>query len=210
MSDVTSDDVTAIYREIDVILADMASPAAISAALAAEARTAIQQTDRHNDSELGRDVAFETFVDGVRSDAFASVRPDGEIVAVWSLIGDVIAGVLELLRANSPVLTGRYRDSHVMLADGVLVTDPEAASTAREVIFVNTLPYARRIETGWSSQAPDGVYEGVAAIAQGRFGNQAQIRFTYANAPGLQPFGRTRAARAQSTRNPAIKITVQR
>jgi hypothetical protein len=58
------------------------------------------------------------------------------------------------LRQHSPVLTGRYRASHVLFADGVAV-DPEKATdtAANEWVFISTVPYARKIERGQSSKA---------------------------------------------------------
>ena len=46
-------------------------------------------------------------------------------------------------------------------------------------MFLNAQSYARKIERGQSSQAPDGVYEAVAAMAARRFGNVARIRFGF-------------------------------
>ena len=51
-------------------------------------------------------------------------------------------------------------------------------------MFLNTQPYARKIEGDLSrepssKQAPEGVYEAVATLAQRRFGNVAMIRFSY-------------------------------
>jgi hypothetical protein len=52
--------------------------------------------------------------------------------------------------------------------------------------FVSTVPYARKIERGLSPQAPDGVYQVVAVLAQKRFGNVARIRFSYRALPGVE------------------------
>jgi hypothetical protein len=46
-------------------------------------------------------------------------------------------------------------------------------------VFINTQPYARKLEKGASSQAPDGVYQSVAVLASRRFGNIAKVRFGY-------------------------------
>ncbi len=201
-----TDEIALIDREVEAAAGWLSSPALRSAVLAETARAAIADTDRANDAAAGRDVAYRTFVDGASSDRLDAVRPDGEITAVWSVMDGVIETVLGLLRDASPVLTGAYRDAHAIVVGGAVVADAAAAAGAAAVVIVNTRPYARRIERGWSAQAPDGVYEGVAAIAAERLGNQARIRFIYAEAPGLAPFGRSRRERAASTRNPAISI----
>jgi hypothetical protein len=109
------------------------------------------------------------------------------VVAVHGDLGQIVrATVLKLFRKivfNSPVDTGTYRASH-----GIRNGDPgddkaanveypagtkngssaPATSRARSwfwepgmgpIYIFNNLPYAERIELGWSSQkAPDGVY----------------------------------------------------
>ena len=109
--------------------------------------------------------------------------------------------------ANSPYLTGAYAASHKLYADGV-ETDAQNPKPAERYVFLSTLPYARKIEgirkggekkPGQSKQAPDGVYEGVAALARARFGNLAWIRFTFDST----------AAQAKGDRFPAIAITLR-
>jgi hypothetical protein len=75
---------------------------------------------------------------------------------------------------------------------------------AREWVFVSVAPYARRIERGWSRQAPDGVYQAVAALARRRFGSLAMVQFTYRGVSGLS-FPKRRSA--ADMRPPAIVIT---
>ncbi len=45
-------------------------------------------------------------------------------------------------------------------------------------MIVNTRPYARRLEHGWSRQAPAGVYE-ITALAATRLFPEAKITFQY-------------------------------
>ena len=63
--------------------------------------------------------------------------------------------------------------------------EPERRAAAEEYVFINTQPYARKIEgTGgrrMAPQAPDGVYQAVATLAQRRFGNIARITFSLPN-----------------------------
>lgn len=94
------------------------------------------------------------------------------------VIADVVVAVVEMLRANSPVLTGRYRASHRIYADGRDVTDAmpmpaEQAAQVKEFVIQPTVPYARKLER------QSGVYEGVAALAQHRFDNAAAIFFEF-------------------------------
>ena len=73
-------------------------------------------------------------------------------------------------------------------------------STADEYVFINTVPYARKIERGSSSQAPDGVYQAVAMLARDRFGNVARITYLV---PDL-------SKRERSERNPAVIVRLNR
>ena len=74
----------------------------------------------------------------------------------------------------SPVLTGRYRSSHIMSVGqpssatvGVgFVTPPSGLPT---MSIANNLPYAERIENGWSSQSPTGVYQNALNSALASF-----------------------------------------
>jgi hypothetical protein len=100
------------------------------------------------------------------------------IVFTFELTHDVIAFIMAELAKHSPFKSGRYMHSHVVFADGVLVEDtrniPDFAS---EYLFVNTLPYAEKIETGESSMAPNGVYEIVANEATQKYGSTSKISF---------------------------------
>ena len=74
----------------------------------------------------------------------------------------------------SPVDTGRYRGSHVVSVGqpssatvGVgFVTPPNGMPT---MSIANSLPYAERLENGWSGQAPSGVYQNALNSALASF-----------------------------------------
>jgi hypothetical protein len=79
---------------------------------------------------------------------------------------------------RSPVLTGAYRGSHGIAniepggSEGINVGDKKTlksvpAATAKgwswsvgdgDIWIYNNLPYAERLENGWSKQAPEGIY----------------------------------------------------
>lgn len=119
------------------------------------------------------------FVNGVPSADFESVRPGNSIVTVLDLATEVVQSVYDLLVVASPYLTGDYQRSITIYADGKSVDSPAEALGAQEVVILPLVPYARKIERGASLQAPDGVFEAVAAIASQRYGNQARVAFTY-------------------------------
>ena len=195
-----------IDRDIAALISADLSPAGRSAALAVFARSELSDAEARNAAALGRTPDHETFVDGRRGEALEAVRPDGTIVFEFRLVEDLLLYLTELLARHSPVRTGRYTASHALFADGVEVTPGRVPPAAAEYVFLNTQPYARKIERGLSPQAPDGVYEAVATMAARRFGNQARVRFGFRTAVGAA-IVRGKAGDRASSRTPAIVIT---
>ena len=184
--------IPAINRDIELMIADTLSTKAQSKMLADYARSELDKAQRQNRSVLGRMPDHETFVDGSKDRDLDGVRPDGRITFEFHLVEEALEWIGEQLVLNSPVLTGTYANSHVMFVDGVEAVGGKAPE-GKEYAFINTLPYSRKIERGYSDQAPDGVYEAVAAVASRRFGNIARIRYTF-------------RAMADGERNPAIVV----
>jgi len=209
-----------IARDLDVLIRGDLSPDAQSAAFARFARDTLAETQETNRQALGRVPPHETYVDGKRGAALESVTPSGRIIFEFELFGDVFTWIDAQLVQHSPVgASGRYRSSHVFLADGVQST-PATAGPADEWVFINTQPYARKIERGLSKKAPDGVYQAVAALASKRYGNMVRVRFSYRSpllgyvAMGGRKGGkaagkakRSAAGMERASRVPAIVIT---
>lgn len=203
------------------IVARIADPAAGAQIVADIARKAIVDAEQANAAALGRIPPHETFVNGARSERLEDVAPGGSIVAVFDLGGDVVRWIYDEVLKHAPVLTGAFRNSIRIYADGGEVGSPEETAGASEIVLTSLAPYARKIERGKSKQAPDGVFEAVAALARARFGNVAQISFSYANplagGSDLDLWARKHAALksrprkayAKDTRQPAIKITMR-
>lgn len=143
------------------------------------AREAIDSASAQNRRVFGADVPHKEFVDGREGAPLDSVNPHGRIDAEWQMMDEAVRWVLEELRRTSPVKDGDYRASHVVVIDGVASDGDMLPSLFDEVAIMSTVPYARKIERGLSNQAPDGVYEVLAAVAKRRFGNVARIKFSY-------------------------------
>ncbi len=205
-----------VNLDIRVAFNGMLSPEHRSKILAQYAQEKLTEADQRNESAVGYVPEHDTFVDGVAEAPLASVKPDGVIVFQFKLLGEVFQWIMDTLEQHSPVKSGRYVSSHMFYADGV-EADPTDAPQASEYVFLNTQPYSRKIERGESTEAPDGVYEGVATMAQGRFGNIAKISFGYKQPLGgevhdwatARPGKRSRVAVARDTNQPAIIITVR-
>lgn len=206
-------------RDISVLFEDVLSPAARSRVFAETARTVLRDTDETNRRALGRVPPHRTFVDGSEGAALERVRPDGTIVREYDLVLDALLWIGEDLVRLSPVGSGRdphpglYRRTHTLFADGAAIEPTDRIPLAREFVWMSPLPYARKIEgTGsrppQSRQAPEGVYEVVAARARRMFGRVVRIQFAFRTAVGGAIVG-GRLGNASRERNPAIVVTVR-
>jgi len=110
----------------------------------------------------------------------------------------VLRYILDLLEESSPRLTGTYADSFRLTGDGDEIEPEEATEEMHEFVFVNMTPYARKIEQGLSQQTPEGVFEGVAAIAAHEFADVADISFEWREPPPEVP--------TRLNRTPAITV----
>lgn len=197
-----------ISRDLELLFAQDLSPQARSQQLAAFAGETIEDAKETNRRVLGVVPPYTVTVDGREAAPLASVKPDGVVRAEFELVNEALAWINTQLQMHSPVLSGRYAKSHELFADGVDTENPNNAPPAQEYVFLNIQPYARKIERGLSSQAPDGVYQAVATLAQRRFGNVAKITFSYRTAIGGSVVG-GRAGDRSDMRNPAIIVRMR-
>jgi hypothetical protein len=208
---------------IDKIFAsvDGLTPQGQSKAFAAYARRLIAEGDAQNLRAAGRPVPKRTFVDGRENDDLDRVKPDGVIVAEWDLGLELIQWIYAELEKHSPVLTGDYERSIKVYADGEEIEDLTMPRDTEMVTFLPAAPYARKIERGESKQAPDGVFQAVAVMAQARFGNIAKVSFAYdepiGGADELESWARKHSAKtpgdvarrrqyAKDTHQPAVVV----
>lgn len=163
----------------NLMLSATLSPQDQSRIFAEYAGRVIEDAKAHNAKVLGRVPPHTIAVDGRIGAPLASVRPGGTIFAEFELVFDALDWIGNKLREFSPVKSGRYRKSHVLLADSIAVEDGAIPPAASRYTFVSVVPYARKIERGQSPQRPDGVYQAVAVLASRKFGNVARIKFGY-------------------------------
>jgi hypothetical protein len=143
--------------------------------------------------------------DGVPRRDYDNVRPFGRIEFIRRpQMAEAVLWALDMLRKRSPVVTGRYVQSHTVLLNGAEITgDVKAAlqnvKEADRVQIVNPQPYAKKIEgrkargkgrganrtktaavAGLSKQAPRGVYERVVLpMLVQRYGRSMFFDFKY-------------------------------
>lgn len=175
-----------IAKDVSIIVNEMLSPTAQSKAFADFARQEIADADDANRRILGRLPPKTVTVDGRPGASLDSVKPNGVIIAEWELSVDVLAWIAQKLIERSPVNSGRYKKSHTLFADGVETAVGEVLPGAEEYVFLNPVPYARKLEIGKTKggrdflvSVPNRIYERTAKDAKARFGNIVNIRFSY-------------------------------
>ena len=198
-----------IDRDIDLMISEELSPAAQAKVFSRFAGEQIEDAKQTNQRILGRVPRHTITVDGRQGASLESVKPGGIVIAEFELFNDVLLWIGGQLETHSPFRSGRYRKSHTIFADGIEIVLGGTIPDATEFVFINTLPYARKIERGQSSQAPDGVYQVVATLARRRFGNIAKIAFSYRTAIAGSIVGGLIGNRSEE-RNPAIIVTLAR
>lgn len=193
-----------------------------SAILAGFAKEQLAEAQKINQASAGYIPDHDTFVDGIKGAREESVKPDGVIVYEFQLVVETLEWIEAALLKASPHRSGRYMRSHVLLADGAEVQYGADIPQAEKYIFLNSQPYARKIERGLSSQAPNGVFQSVAEMAKRRFSNIASIKYTFeglvSSNTDLEAWARRTKQRrriapktteAWNRRQPAIVVTVK-
>jgi hypothetical protein len=179
--------IDSVATDINLLVNTLLSPVAQSKAIADFARGAIADADENNRRVLGRIPPRTVTVDGSQGASLESVRPvGGSIIVEWEVVSDVLAWIGQSLRDRSPVVSGKYRDAHTLFADSVEVPFGQQIPRADEYVFLNPLPYARKLEIGktksgrdFAIQVPNKIYERTANDAAGRFGNLAKIKSVF-------------------------------
>lgn len=150
------------------------------------ARSLLAEGIAQNRQATGRDIPYTQTVDGRRGAPFESVNPDnGRILFMFDVVSnELFVWIADQIVKHAPRGTvthdhGRYADAFKLLAGGRELAIGEALPKADEYVFLNAMPYARKIERGLSDQAPQGVLQAVAKLARIRFRDVANITFEH-------------------------------
>ncbi len=159
------------------------------------AKEALADADAQNASVLGVAPPHLTIVDGRQGANEESVRLGGTIVYLFQLEGATLEQAVDdtfrILAELAPIRTGRYQRSFGLFVNGV---EREAGTAGApidigaddEIQITNLQPYARKLERGWSQQAPNGVIEVATATIRQRYGATLSVRFSYDHFPGFE------------------------
>jgi len=194
-------------RELKVATAGM-SPEAISKLLAQTAHEALEEAIASGDASP----VYRRFVNGREGVPEEAVVPPGPIVYRFEYQTQIATFALAWARDNSPVESGRYRDSWFILVDDE-VMDPEDVPPAATMLITNDAPYHRKIELGRGGHfsVPPGIVERLQQAIIGEFGNivQATVRYDVELAGGYVLKGRGKTKRhhaGESLTYPALEI----
>ena len=212
--------VDAVSQFVDLAIRRELSPEAQARAFAAFARDGIADAMRTNTRVLGRAPRLQVKVDGRAGVPLETVKPNGVILAEFDLLDEVLRWIAQLLVDRSPVRSGEYVRGHRIFADGreIAVRGGEAVPPAAAYTFLNVVPYARKVEIGRTGsgrafliQVPNRIYERTAKDARRRFGNLADISFSFAAPIGgsIVPYGGAASRRGgaeRAGRAPAITV----
>lgn len=192
-----------IAQDISLIVSETLSPAGQRTAVANFAQRAIDDADQKNRRVLGRIPPRTVTVDGREGARLDSVEPrGGSIIVEYELTNDALIWIAQTLRERSPVISGAFREGWVLLADGVQV-DGDQIPVADIYTFVNTVPYARKIEIGKTKtgrdfviQVPNRIAERTARDAKARFGNFVSVRSSFISLSAGYVLKQNQASRA--------------
>lgn len=129
-----------------------------------------------------RPASFSRIVDGRQGAPEESARPDGVIVYRYPRLEAVVQFAMETLFDLSPVLSGDYRNGHMLIVGGAPAASMKDWRPGQEIVITNILPYARKIELGkMTMKVPgtDRVYTQARRKVMARHGNMAKVDFTY-------------------------------
>jgi len=160
-------------RDLQLATADLA-PNVIGRELAKLARSSLADAIAAGEAST----IYTKYVNGRDGAEEESVVLPGPIVYDFSYWQPIIAFTLAELEKRSPRKSGDYIASHVvMVGSQVLRPDAEIAA-GEEVSFVATVPYARKIESGFQRVSTgDAVFQDVRRRVQAQFGRVVDVRF---------------------------------
>jgi hypothetical protein len=193
------------------------------AAMAGKARV----VKRYNPSVV------KTFVGEQQGRLETSVRLGESIRYEFEYMKSIAMDAWKILRLNSPVHVSPtkgwetkpdnvvYRDSHIILADGIAYDNPAMIpDDVTEVIITNLTPYSRKVEMrGWHKTTsvnfhmPYHTYE-LSAKELRKYANVVNVKFIFVDMPGFaigkgSRHGAKRSDQARAIRYPALRITLR-
>jgi hypothetical protein len=147
-------------------------------------------------------------VNGRRGVTEDGVRVPGPIVYTADWVREAAAFAIDQFERTAPRLTGRYRSSFFVMADGRTV-DPSEIRFGADVFVTNDQPYSRKIQVGAKGFSDArGLFDTVAAAVQREYAGvvRCQVRFIRLAGGATVTARRGRRTVTQELTYPAIRI----
>jgi hypothetical protein len=149
-------------------------PEDIDRALADFARSELRKAQSAGASRI-----YQLYVNGRPAASEYEVHAPGPIVYQFSLWGEIITFAISELQRRSPVQSGRFRNSFIVIVNGKLSEPGVDVAAASEVIITNFQPYLRKAEGGVLSTKRFAIFDGTKRALARRFGNEGRGSFGY-------------------------------
>jgi hypothetical protein len=151
-----------IARSVQVFVDKAVGPAAISKALATEARTRRDELIRSGEAAP----VYLTLVDGVEGKSEDTAQ---RVISYrFSRLANAASYALGFAKGRSPYASGEYRDAWLVLINGRRWAGAnEPIPPGSEVMLVNPVPYARKVDVGGMRMSvPPGIIEDTRRAVQ--------------------------------------------
>jgi hypothetical protein len=140
-------------------------------------------------SELRRVIAegiaspiYERYVNGIHGAPEESVKIPNGILYTFSNWPLVINAALAELKKRSPVVSGRYANSFIVIVDDHVVSDFAAIAASAEVIITNFQPYVRKLENGRNKKGrKHRIIDGARSVMASRYRGAFRFQTMYLN-----------------------------
>lgn len=149
-------------------------PEDINRALAEFARAELRKVQL-----AGASRSYQLYVNGRPASSEYEVIAPGPIVYQFSLWSEIVAFAIAELQRRSPVRSGRFRNSFIVLVDGKLFDPASDVPATSEVIITNFQPYIRKAEAGLLGTKRFAIFDGTKRALARRFGNEGRASFGY-------------------------------
>jgi hypothetical protein len=131
-------------------------------------------------------IDYQIVVDGFPSGSENNVQPYGVIRYNFLRMAAVGKYAKKTAQDLSPVQSGRYKKSWLLVADGQLVNENNIPNNSKEIILVNNQPYARKIHLRGARLrgVPPGIVEKTRLIVRRRFGRITDLNIRFISLAG--------------------------
>ncbi|KQS95392.1 hypothetical protein [Rhizobium sp. Leaf386] len=160
-------------RELKLASAGL-DPRTINRHLADFARAELRKAQAAGASRI-----YQLYVNGRPALSEYEVEAPGPIVYQFSMWNEIVAYALSELQRRSPVRTGRFRNSFIVLIDGKAVSSAKDIPATAEIIITNFQPYIRKAEGGLLGTKRFAIFDGTKRALTRRFGNEGRTSSGY-------------------------------